>query len=238
MKVLIITPTYNESENIEKMIGLVFGKTVGLDLSMLIVDDGSPDGTAEIVKRLIDGQYAGRLHILEREGKQGLATAYIAGFRWGMERGYDVFVEMDADLSHNPDYLRPMIGLTETYDVVVGSRNVKGGGVKGWGPIRTLTSRGGSLYSRLILGVPVRDLTGGFNVWKRAVLERIVLDRIISRGYSFQIELKYRACRLGFRAFDFPIIFENRVEGKSKMSKKIFFEAILNVWKLKFIDIG
>lgn len=237
MKCLVITPTYNEKENIETMIDLVFKETAGITLHMLIVDDNSPDGTASVVERLMKEKYGGRLFMLGREGKQGLATAYIAGFKWGLERGYDVLAEMDADLSHNPRYLPHMLALTATYDAVIGSRNVKGGGVTGWGFMRNFVSKGGSFYARLILGIPVRDITGGFNIWTRKVLERIGLDSVISRGYSFQIELKYRACKLGFSVYDFPIVFENRVKGKSKMSKKIFMEAFFKVWKLKFIDM-
>jgi dolichol-phosphate mannosyltransferase len=235
MKCLIITPTYNEIENIDTMITKTFENVKGLDVTILIVDDNSPDGTAGIVENLMHERFPGNLFILKREGKQGLATAYIAGFQWGLERDFDIFIEMDADLSHNPKYLRDMIALTSNFDAVIGSRYVKGGGVLGWGPIRSIVSKGGSFYSRTILGAPVKDLTGGFNVWTKKVLLAIGLENIISRGYSFQIELKYRAHKLGFSLIDFPIIFENRSLGKSKMSKKIFIEAIMNVWKLKMI---
>jgi dolichol-phosphate mannosyltransferase len=237
MKTLIITPTYNEKENIETVIDLVFKETSGLDLNILIVDDNSPDGTAQIVKSMMENKYKDKLFILQREGKQGLATAYIAGFKWGIQNNYDVMVEMDADLSHNPIYLKDMINMTEKYDAVVGSRNVKGGGVKGWGFLRNFISKGGSLYARTILWMPIKDLTGGYNVWTKKVLLAIGLDKLISRGYSFQIELKYRTKKLGFKIAEYPIIFEDRLKGKSKMSKKIFFEAMLNVWKLRFLNV-
>jgi dolichol-phosphate mannosyltransferase len=237
MKSLIIIPTYNEKENIENVIELVFRETENLDLNILIVDDNSPDGTSEIVKNLIQDKYKNKIFILEREGKQGLATAYIAGFKWGLTNNYDVLVEMDADLSHNPSYLKNMILQTQNYDAVIGSRYIKNGGVKGWGILRKFISIGGSLYSRIILWMPVKDLTGGFNVWTKKVLENIGLDKIISRGYSFQIELKYRTHKLGYKILEYPIVFEDRVKGKSKMSNKIFVEAMLNIWKLRFLDI-
>lgn len=232
-KILIITPTYNEKENIEEIINAVFVSVKEFNVNILIVDDNSPDGTAQIVKNMITSQYNDKLHILERREKSGLASAYIAGFKWGMERGYEVFIEMDADFSHNPKYLPQMINLSNSYDAVIASRNIRGGGVKGWGPVRNIISKGGSLYSRMVLGINIKDLTGGFNLWSREVLWGIGLDNIISKGYSFQIELKYKAKNKGFKVVEFPIIFEDRTRGKSKMSKKIFFEALKNVWKIK-----
>ncbi|OHD14275.1 MAG: dolichyl-phosphate beta-D-mannosyltransferase [Spirochaetes bacterium GWD1_27_9] len=235
MKTLIIIPTYNEKENISDILPQIFSETKEIDVNILIVDDGSPDGTANIVKDMIQKNYKDKLFILERSGKQGLATAYITGFKWGIERNYDVFIEMDADFSHNPKYLKEMIGLMQKYDFIVASRYVKNGGVVGWGPIRKIISYGGSFYSRMVLGIKIRDLTGGFNLWSKDLLLKLGLDNIISRGYLFQIELKYRATKMGFKGIEFPIIFPDRERGKSKMSKKIFLEALINIWKIRKI---
>jgi dolichol-phosphate mannosyltransferase len=236
MKILIVMPTYNEKENIEAIINDIFLKNQGFEINVLVVDDNSPDGTQIIIKKIIQEKFNGRLFLIEREGKQGLASAYMAGFKWGIANGYDILIEMDADFSHNPDYLSEMIIKSNEYDCVVGSRNIKYGKVRGWGFLRNIISKGGSLYSRIILNIPVKDLTGGFNLWKKEVLEKIGIDNIISKGYSFQIELKYRAHRLGFKLTEIPIIFDDRIKGESKMSKNIFFEALLNIWKLRFIE--
>lgn len=233
-KYLIIIPTYNEKENIERLINSIFKETKCLSVNILIIDDNSPDGTAEIVKK-ISKKYNNNLFLIKRKKKLGLGSAYLTGFKWGLKNNYDILVEMDADFSHNPIYLPKMIALVKKNDFIVGSRYVKNGEIKNWGILRKFISFGGSLYSRIILGVPIKDLTGGFNVWNKRVLENINLDNIISEGYSFQIELKYRAFQNGFKMFEYPIIFENRFKGKSKMSKKIFFEAIINVLKLKFL---
>ncbi|HOV15261.1 MAG TPA: polyprenol monophosphomannose synthase [Spirochaetota bacterium] len=233
MKTLIITPTYNEKENIADFINAVYENTEGLDINILIVDDGSPDGTALIVKDLIEKKYSNKLFILERAGKQGLASAYITGFKWGIEKNYDVICEMDADFSHNPKYIKPMLEYFKDYDVVIGSRNIKGGAVKGWGFTRNFISKGGSLYSRLVLGCPIKDLTGGFNFWKKEVLVKILEKPILSSGYSFQIELKYKSYKNKFKIKEFPILFEDRTKGNSKMSKNIFFEALLKIWKIR-----
>jgi dolichol-phosphate mannosyltransferase len=231
MNLLIAVPTYNEAQNIESFIKAVF-ENVPSWAEILVIDDNSPDGTAEIVEKLIpDSQ--NRLHILNRLEKQGLGKAYLAAFDWGLSRGYDVFLEMDADFSHNPAYIPGMLKEIASHDVVIGSRNVKGGGVEGWSALRNLVSKGGSLYSRVVLGCPVKDLTGGFNMWTKKALEKIGLDRIISRGYSFQVEMKYRAYSAGCSIREIPIIFPDRKQGVSKMSKGIFFEAFLNVWKIK-----
>lgn len=237
-KTLITIPTYNEKENIEIILDLVFKQIKDKEVDVLVVEDNSPDGTAEIVKRLINEKYRGRLNIMERKGKLGLASAYVSGFKWGLEQDYELFIEMDADCSHDPAYLPEMLSKAESYDFVIGSRYVKNGGVKGWGPLRKFISRGGSLYSKMILFIPFNDLTGGFNLWTREVLEKIGLDAIISSGYSFQVELKYKAYKHGFKGVEIPIIFEDRTLGKSKMSKKIFLEAIINIWKIKFLKIG
>jgi dolichol-phosphate mannosyltransferase len=235
MKVLITIPTLNESENIEDLINSIFESTMPDQVNILVVDDNSPDGTASIVKNLIIGKYKNKLFLLERDAKKGIASAYIAGFRWGLAKDYDLFGEMDADFSHNPKYLPGMIDISEKYDFVIGSRYIGAGGMPDWGFIRKLISWGGSLYSRLILGIPIKDLTGGFNLWKRNILEKIDLDNIVSKGFLFQVELKFRAYKLKFNFMEFPIVFKNRAKGKSKMSFLIFLEAILNVWKLKAI---
>jgi dolichol-phosphate mannosyltransferase len=234
---LIVIPTYNEAENIERFVRSILDITGdNPKVHILVVDDSSPDGTAALVEHLMGTGYGERLFLILRDCKQGLGTAYLRGFQWGLERNYRLIVEMDADFSHNPVYLPKMMQEANQYDCIVGSRYVTGGGVRGWGPLRKIISRGGSLYARFILGIPVYDLTGGFNLWKREVLERIDLTRVKSEGYAFQIELKYRAFKNGFRFLEFPIIFKDRRQGKSKMSKKIILEAIYRVWQLRFSD--
>lgn len=227
MNKIIIIPTYNEEENIEKII-LEIQK---LNCPLLVVDDNSADKTREIVEKYVDDK---NIFILKRAGKMGLASAYIDGFRFAIQKGFDCFVEMDADFSHNPKYLPIMFKELEENDVVIGSRNVKDGGVLGWSFLRNFISKGGSIYSQIVLNCPIKDLTGGFNGWKKEVLDAIGLENIISKGYCFQIEMKYRAFKKGFKIKEFPIIFEDRKFGKSKMSKAIFFEALLNVLKIRF----
>lgn len=230
MKALVIIPTYNERMNIRTIVKRVLAEHVAADLSVLVVDDRSPDETAIEVKELQrDPAVAARLFLLERDAKNGLGGAYIAGFRWALERDYDVIVEMDADMSHDPSYLPAMLDALDSVDFVIGSRYVHGGGVEGWGLPRKFVSRGGSLFSRAVLGMKLHDLTGGFNAWNRRVLEKIGLDQIISTGYCFQIELKYRAALLGFTTCELPIIFVDRKYGESKMSGAIFWEAVKNV---------
>ena len=199
---------------------------------VLIVDDGSPDGTGKLADELVAKHP--RLHVLHRTEKQGLGPAYIAGFRWGFDQGFERLIEMDADFSHNPRFLPEMLKLLGQYDYVIGSRYVAGGGTVNWGLMRKFISRGGSLYSRTVLGAPIRDFTGGFNGWNRKVLESIQLETLEAGGYSFQIELKYRAFKKGFKFIEFPILFEDRRVGKSKMSSKIVFEALSLVPKLRF----
>lgn len=225
---LVIIPTYNEAENIKSVIEAIFAATCAVDI--LVVDDGSPDGTGRLVKAL-QKTWSENLFLLERHAKQGLAGAYLAGFRYGLARGYQQFIEMDADLSHPPQSLPSMLGHLQKSKVVVGSRYVAGGGTENWGLIRRWISRGGSLYARCVLQVPVGDLTGGFNGWHRSVLEAIQLETIESNGYAFQIELKFRAYLMGFSILEFPIIFHDRVAGASKMSPRIVWEAIFKVWK-------
>jgi dolichol-phosphate mannosyltransferase len=231
MEFLTIIPTYNEIDNIERFIKAVFCY-IPQNAAILVVDDNSPDGTASAVEKIAE-DYPDRLHILNRPEKQGLATAYLAGFSWGWNGPWDVFLEIDADFSHDPKYIPIMLDQIQTYEVVIGSRNIRGGSVEGWTFLRNAISKGGSLYSRLVLGCPICDLTGGFNMWRKSALEKINLSTIISRGYSFQIEMKYRAYRAGCSVKEIPIVFTNRKQGKSKMSKKIFFEALFNIWKIR-----
>lgn len=232
MKALIIIPTYNESENIKEMLKTVY--EVKEDIHILIVDDNSPDKTYEIVEDLMNIRYKGKLFLIKRAGKLGLGSAYIEGFKWALKRGYDYIFEMDADFSHNPKYIPNFLEELKKYDLVLGSRYVKGGGVKNWGMLRKIISRGGSLYSRIILSLPINDLTGGYKAFRKEVLAGIDLDQVKSNGYSFQIELTYRAYLKGFSIKEIPIVFEDRTLGKSKMSGKIFWEAVLMVWWLRF----
>lgn len=230
-KSLIIIPTYNEKENIAELIPRIFETLPATHI--LVVDDNSPDGTGDIVAGLIQTIYPNRLNILRRAGKLGLGTAYIAGFKWALERDYELIFEMDADFSHDPKYLPAFISMAASKDLVLGSRYVPGGGVRNWGMIRQFISRGGSFYARTILGLSIRDLTGGFKCFRRKVLETIGLDQIKSNGYSFQIEMTYRAACKGYKIGETPIVFEDRTAGKSKMSRKIFLEAITMVWRLR-----
>lgn len=232
MNKIILIPTYNEIENIEKIIRKVF--SLPEPFHILIIDDGSPDGTAQKVKQL-QQEFSDTLFILERNGKQGLGKAYIAGFKWSIERKYDFIFEMDADFSHNPDDLiRLYEACKNNADVSVGSRYVRGGKVVNWPFNRIFISYGASVYVRLITWMPVKDCTAGFVCYKREVLEAIDLDNIKFIGYAFQIEMKYTAWRKGFKIKEVPITFVDRTEGVSKMSKGIVKEAILGVWKMKF----
>ena len=228
---LIIIPTYNEKDNVEKLLALITETDPAAHI--LIVDDNSPDRTYEVIEGLMREKYPGRLHLLKRAGKLGLGTAYIAGFKWALARDYDYIFEMDADFSHDPKYLPDFLAAIQKNDLVLGSRYVQGGGVKNWGFLRRLISQGGSLYARTILGLSLRDLTGGFKCFRREVLAAIDLDGIKSNGYSFQIEMTYRASRKGFRIAETPIVFEDRQVGQSKMSRKIFIEAVVMVWRLR-----
>ncbi len=229
MRALIVVPTYNEVENIQSLVEAVLASTPST-IDILIVDDNSPDGTGAIAD-ILCVRHEPRLHVLHREKKMGLGTAYVSGFAWGLaRREYEALIEMDADFSHHPSYLKTMLETLATCDVAIGSRYVDGGGTVNWGIGRKVLSRGGSFYSRMILGAPIRDFTGGFNGWRRAVLESVDTGSLRSDGYSFQIELKYRAFLRGFRLKEFPIIFEDRKVGKSKMNRRIVFEALARVW--------
>jgi len=230
MKVLVIIPTYNEIENIQNLVPAIAQHVP--EASVLVVDDSSPDGTGAMVEKMRTS--FPKLFLLTRPQKQGLGRAYIAGFKWGIENSYDVLVEMDADFSHRPEDLRKMVDAIPKCDFVIGSRYVAGGGTVNWGLMRKIISRGGGIYSRLILGYPINDWTGGFNAWKRHVLEKINLDTVTSNGYSFQIELKYKASKQGFQVTEVPIIFEDRRVGQSKMSLRIVIEAFYKVWSFRF----
>jgi dolichol-phosphate mannosyltransferase len=230
-RALIVIPTYNEIENLEPITRAVLQRTPER-VHILVVDDGSPDGTGKKADELSRAE--SRIHVLHRTQKQGLGPAYIAGFRWGFEQKFDQLIEMDADFSHNPEFLPTMLSLLGNNDFVIGSRYVAGGGTVNWGLLRKIISRGGSFYARMMLGAPIRDFTGGFNGWNRKVLEEINLSTLEAGGYSFQIELKYRAFKKGFRFQEFPILFEDRRVGKSKMSSKIVVEALALVPKLRF----
>ncbi len=232
--VLIVIPTYNEKDNITELLSEVF-KSVP-QVNVLIVDDNSPDGTGKIVDDLVaNNTYNDRLFVMHRSGKLGLGTAYIQGFQWGMQRGYELLFSMDADFSHDPKYLPEMIALAENNDLVIGSRYVKGGGTQNWGFIRRLISKGGSLYARIVLLANVHDFTGGFNCYHKNFLERLNLDTVFSKGYCFQIEMKFRHVLMKAKIKEMPIIFCDRVNGKSKMSSNIFKEAVINVLRLSLM---
>jgi dolichol-phosphate mannosyltransferase len=230
----LILPTYNEAENIESFVRAVTGQleTVGRPYTVLIVDDGSPDGTGRIADRLA-GELP-HLQVLHRPRKAGLGRAYLAGFGVALEAGAELVLEMDSDFSHDPADLPRLIAASSAADLVLGSRYVPGGGVTDWGLLRRLVSRGGSAYARLVLGVPVRDLTGGFKCFNRRVLEGIELDRVQANGYQFQIELTYWAVRAGFTVAEVPIRFRKRRSGTSKMTPRIALEAVWRVPALRF----
>jgi dolichol-phosphate mannosyltransferase len=228
---LIVVPTYNERDNVRGISARLLAALPGTEL--LFVDDNSPDGTGGVIDDLVAAEP--RIHVLHRAGKLGLGTAYIEGFGWGLARGYDYLFEMDADGSHDPKYLAQMLALAQDgADVVVGSRYVPGGGTENWSLGRQLISRGGGFYARTILGVELRDVTAGFMCWRSSALERIELGSITSNGYSFQIEMKYRALKKGLRVVETPIMFVDRRVGQSKMSRAIFVEALWKVWGLRF----
>ncbi len=229
VKVIVVVPTFNERENLPHILSRL--EALDLGLHVLVVDDNSPDGTG----RLAEEFAATRpwLHVMHRPGKLGLGTAYVEGFHRALSKGFDVVGEMDADLSHDPAYLPSMLSALDRADLVLGSRYVPGGGVRNWGVFRRLVSRGGSLYAQAVLGVGVRDLTGGFKLFRRQVLENLGLDTVRSNGYSFQIEMTYRAIRHGYRVAEVPIVFEDRRVGKSKLSRQVVLEAMLIVPRLR-----
>lgn len=228
---LVIVPTYDERENLPRKVPLILEQDPRIDV--LVVDDASPDGTGELAEEMAASEP--RMHVLHRAAKDGLGRAYLDGFAWGMERGYELLFEMDADISHPPDALPAFIEAAKSADVVIGSRYVGGRvNVVNWPLNRLFISVFGSWYARTITGMPVRDATGGFNCWHRRVLDAVGLDRVRSNGYAFQIELKYRAFRKGFSLMEIPILFTERDEGTSKMSKRIVREAVWRVWWLRF----
>lgn len=233
LRKIVIIPTYNEKENIEKILRTVL--SFASEYHVLIIDDGSPDGTASIVKHLMK-EYADRLFIEERSGKLGLGTAYIHGFKWSLNQGYDFIFEMDADFSHNPKDLDRLLDACEHKgaDVAIGSRYVPGGRVLDWPLDRHIYSRGGSLYTRLITWIPVKDPTAGFVCYRASVLKSIKLDNIDFVGYAFQIAMKFTAWKLGFKIKEVPITFQDRKEGTSKMSGKILYEGMLGVLRLQY----
>jgi dolichol-phosphate mannosyltransferase len=229
VRATVCLPTYNERENIEPMLHALAAKGV----RVLVIDDNSPDGTGEIADRLareLDG-----VEVLHRERKEGLGPAYLAGFRRALADGAELVLEMDCDFSHSPDDVPRLIAAAESADLVIGSRYVPGGSIGNWGLVRRFVSAGGSLYARVLLGVPIRDLTGGFKCYRRTVLETIDLDAIESKGYAFQIETTYRTLRAGFRVEEIPIHFVDREEGGSKMSRAIVAEA---VWKVPALRVA
>ncbi len=233
MKALIISPTYNEVKNIQSLVEQIFE----LDPSyhLLIIDDNSPDGTAEKVKEL--KSLFDNLHLEERPNKAGLGTAYKFGFNWALKNGYDAVVQMDADLSHDPNDVPRLISQLKHHDLIIGSRYVEGVSVVNWPIRRLILSYGANIYSRFITGMPINDGTGGFKAWSSSILQRIELKKVKSQGYSFQIEMNFRAWRLGARIKEEPIIFVDRTIGESKMSKTIMYEAIWMVWRLRIWKI-
>jgi len=232
-RILVIIPTYNERENIAELIPAVLTKKP--ELEVLVVDDGSPDGTAELVSGLSD--HEPRIHLLRRKAKEGLGRAYVAGFRYALEHGYDLVFEMDADFSHNPKYIPSFLKAAREADLVIGSRYLTGVNVINWPMSRLLLSYFANLFARVVTGLPLRDPTGGYKCIRRIVLESIDLDRIGSEGYSFQIEVNYKAWKMGFRIKEIPIVFYERARGTSKMSTKIIREALLLVWKMRVLAL-
>ena len=233
MKTLVISPTYNERKNIQSLIEQVLDSNP--DYHLLVVDDNSPDGTAEKVKEL-QNSYP-NLHLEERPGKAGLGTAYLFGFKWALDRDYEAIVQMDADLSHDPKDVPRLVSELKDHDLIIGSRYVEGVSVVNWPIRRLILSYGANMYSRVITGMPIKDGTGGFKAWRNSLLEKIELDQVRSQGYSFQIEMNFRAWRIEARIKEESIIFVDRTIGESKMSKAIMYEAIWMVWRLRIWKI-
>jgi dolichol-phosphate mannosyltransferase len=227
-RALVCVPTYNERENVGPVVEAILAAA---PVDVLVIDDNSPDGTGRLADELAARDP--RVHVLHRAGKEGLGRAYLAGFAWALARDYGLVLEMDADFSHDPRFLPGMLEAAREADLVLGSRYVPGGGTVNWGLLRKVISRGGSLYARTLLGLPIRDLTGGFKCFRREVLEAIDLPSVECTGYAFQIELTYRAFRKGFRVREVPIVFEDRRVGHSKMSRRIVLEALRKVWSIR-----
>ncbi len=228
-KTLVITPTYNEAENIERLINLVLSQDS--EIEMLIVDDNSPDNTGAIVERMQAGNR--RIHLIKRPGKMGLGTAYVEGFKYAIKNNFDYVMEMDADFSHDPNEIPNFLRKIKDFDLVLGSRYIDGVRILNWPIHRLILSYGASLYTRIITGMKIKDTTGGFKCFRRKVLEAIDLEAIHSNGYAFQIEMNFKAWKKGFKIVEHPIIFVDRRHGSSKMSKHIIYEAVFLVWKLK-----
>ena len=228
-KTLVVTPTYDEAENIEKFIGQVLAQSP--DIEMLIVDDNSPDKTGDIVEEMEKKNH--RIHLLRRPRKMGLGTAYVQGFRYAIANGFDYVFEMDADFSHNPEEIPNFLEKIQKCDLVIGSRYTGGVRVVNWPIRRLILSYGANLYTRIVTGMPIKDATGGFKCFRRKVLEAIDLEKVTSNGYAFQIEMNFKAWSKGFKVCEHPIIFVDRLSGISKMSRKIVYEAVFVVWKLK-----
>jgi len=232
-RVLVVVPTYNELKNLPQIVPEILRQDPRIEV--LVVDDGSPDGTGELADRM--GEEDGRIHCLHRTTKEGLGKAYLAGFHWALERDYDFIFEMDADFSHDPKYLPQFLAAVEDADLVIGSRYKTGVNVINWPMSRLLLSYGANIYARWITGLPLTDSTGGFKCFRRSVLATLELDRVESNGYAFQIEMSFRAWKRGFRLKEIPIVFVDRVEGQSKMNKKIVREAIWMVWWIRLRSI-
>jgi dolichol-phosphate mannosyltransferase len=233
VKSLIIVPTYNEKENVERLVGALFD--LDREIEILIVDDSSPDGTGDIADRLAARDQ--RVHVLHRPGKLGLGSAYIQGFKFALNHGYDLIFEMDADFSHDPSYIPHFLEKIQDCDVVLGSRYIQGVNVINWPMSRLLLSYFANLYTRVITGLPVKDATGGFKCFRRETLKAVDLDQVRSDGYSFQIEMTFKCWKRGFRVCEIPIIFYERQKGHSKMSKKIVHEAVWMVWRLRLLSL-
>ncbi len=232
MKNLVIIPTFNEAENVPRIIDDILNLDVEVDI--LFVDDNSPDGTGKIVEEITKNNH--KISLIKREKKMGLGSAYVAGFKYALKREYDNIFEMDADLSHDPKEIPNLLEKIKDYDLVIGSRYIKGINVINWPLRRLILSYGANIYTRIITGIPLKDSTGGYKCFRRKVLENIDLNKIHSEGYAFQIEMNYKTWKKGFRIIEIPIIFMDRTEGKSKMSRKVVREAILIVWKLRLLD--
>jgi dolichol-phosphate mannosyltransferase len=228
-KCLVVIPTFNEAGNIGPLLSRLTAEVPEVDI--LIVDDSSPDGTGTLVAQY--SQKDPRVHLLTRMKKEGIALAYREGFTWGIKKGYDRFIQMDADFSHDPSDTKKLSEHLQHHDVVIASRYIPGGGTSGWGLHRQLISRGGNFYARAILKAKPKDMTGGFNGWSRKALEALKYETVVSKGYAYQVEMKYRAMKAGFIPFEFPIHFKNRTIGKSKMSSGIVFEAAYRVFRLR-----
>ena len=229
MQLLIVIPTYNEIENIESLVFSVFLSSP--EAHILVVDDNSPDGTAEVVEKIASGKSS--LHILKRSSKNGVASAFLDGFSWGINNGFDILLAMDADFSHDPKYIPLMLKEIATADLVIGSRNVPGGIIEDRSFVRNILTKGGAFYCQTILKCPIRDFTSGYNMWRRTTLQKIGLESVFSRGYSFQIEMKYKAYRKQCHIVEIPIIFSDRKKGQSKMSSDFLLKALRDVWKIR-----